>query len=120
MHRKLLWRSLLSVVTLGAFVILAIGSSDSSSSRPPAPSHDKISAYTMCQQFTEDRLKSPSTADWPWGASDATTDLGDGRYRVRTHVDAQNSFGAMIRSQVDCTVRFVGGDKWQLEDLQIN
>jgi hypothetical protein len=119
MHRKLLWRSLLSVVTLGAFAILAIGSSDSSSGSP-APSHDKISAYTMCQQFAEDRLKAPSTADWPWGASDATTDLGDGRYRVRTHVDAQNSFGAMIRSQVDCTVKFVGEGKWQLEDLQIN
>lgn len=119
MRRSILTRLVLSAVVLSFFAILAIGSSDSGSNSP-APSHDEISAYTMCQQFTEERLKAPSTAKWPWGASDATTHLGDGRYRVRTHVDAQNSFGAMIRSQVDCTVRYVGGDKWQLEALQID
>ena len=30
--------------------------------------------------------------------------LGRGRFRVRSWVDAQNSFGAMIRSRFDCTV----------------
>lgn len=107
-----------SLVTLSIFGLLALGSSDSNKS-PQASEPDALSAYTMCQQFTEQRLKAPSTAKWPWGYSDKTTDLGGGRYRVRTYVDAQNSFGAMIRNQVDCTVRFVGGDKWQLENLVV-
>jgi len=44
--------------------------------------------------------------------------LGGGRYRVQSYVDAQNSFGAMIRTRYDCTVHWIGGDRWKLEDLK--
>lgn len=71
----------------------------------------------MCQQFLEDRLRAPSTADYPWGYSEYTTDLGGGKYRVRSYVDAQNGFGAQIRTNYDCTVQHAGGDRWTLESL---
>jgi hypothetical protein len=32
-------------------------------------------------------------------------------------VDSENSFGAMIRNDYRCTVKFVGGDNWRLQDL---
>jgi hypothetical protein len=81
-------------------------------------SHDAVGAYTICQQFLKERLKAPKTADFPFESyRDVTQDLGEGRYRVRSYVDSQNSFGAMIRTKYDCTVQWVSGDQWRLENL---
>lgn len=123
MHFRYPVRLALSAGTLGFFLLLAVGSSDSggggASSSPP-PTHDWAGAYTVCQQFTEQRLKAPSTADWPFGAGrESTQHLGNGKYRVQTYVDAQNSFGAMLRNQVDCTVQWQEGGSWSLENLVI-
>lgn len=81
---------------------------------------EAVTAYTMCKHFTEQRLKAPSTATWPWRYDDVTSDLGGGIFRVQTYVDAQNGFGAMIRSNVDCTVKFIENGRWHLENLQID
>ena len=84
-------------------------------------SDNKLLASTLCKQFTEKRLKSPGSADWPWvHSSDITTRLAKNRYRVRTYVDSQNSFGAAIRTQVDCTVRLKGKSEGTLETLNLN
>lgn len=86
-------------------------------SRPPAPPHSAVAAYTMCKSFVRDRLKAPRTARFPWSASESTIDLGSGRYHVTSYVDAQNAFGAMLRTKFDCTVQWTGGDNWRLEEL---
>jgi hypothetical protein len=116
-HRN---RHYLSVGVLIVFCLLALGSTDSDDGASSIPDHDEVSAYTICQQFVEDGLKAPRTAKFPWGASDRTVHLGGGKYRVRAYVDAQNSFGAMIRSNFDCTVQWTGGDRWNLEALSID
>ena len=79
-------------------------------------------AYYMCQQFAEERLKAPSTADWPnWYEHEGVTvtGTGEGPYVVLTHVDAENSFGAKIRDEVFCKVRHVSGDTWRLQRINI-
>ena len=40
-----------------------------------------------------------------------------GRYKVSTYVDAQNSFGAMIRTDFICEVTHTSGDSYHLESL---
>ena len=75
-------------------------------------------AVLAARQFVENRLRSPSTAEFgpsPWPAPD---DLGNGRYRVRGWVDAQNAFGGTVRSNFTVIVRSDGGD-WVLEDIQM-
>jgi hypothetical protein len=114
-----MWRVLGSIVIVIVFLALATGSSDSGSSGQPRPEHDALSAWVMCQQFIEERLKAPKSADFPAGYDRFTTDLGDGRYRVKAYVDAQNSFGAEIRTNFECTVRYSGNQKWTLEDLKM-
>ena len=77
-------------------------------SSPPIPKNkDKAYAWVMAQNFIEPHLKSPSTADYGWQTSEeCVTDMGDGRFVVKGWVDAQNAFGATVRSEfvVDFTI----------------
>lgn len=75
-------------------------------------------AGIMCQDFVKNRLRSPGSAKFP-GVMDGepkVSSLGSGRYSVRSYVDSENGFGALLRSDWSCEIRKVpGGDKWQLE-----
>jgi hypothetical protein len=73
-------------------------------------------ASVMCEQFVEERLKAPSSADFS-GVFDTTVSGSGNDYTVRGYVDAQNSFGAMIRSDYTCEIRDSGNDKWTLVSL---
>lgn len=69
------------------------------------------SAEYYCKEFVKDRLKAPSTADF------AVSHTGVGpQYHVSGTVDAENSFGAKIRSDFTCVVRDEG-DSWRLVSL---
>lgn len=57
----------------------------------------ETNAKICAEKAVEDRLKSPSTADFcPYYAMTATN-LGGDKWKVTGYVDAQNSFGAEIR-----------------------
>lgn len=66
-------------------------------------------AKVMCQEFVGRVLKAPSTARY----SDEVVTVSSGTWTVTGHVDAQNSFGAMIRSSYTCKMT-VSGDTWRL------
>jgi hypothetical protein len=105
-----------------AFIILMVAietcsNSDSNGAKPES-SHSPLNAYVMCKQFLKDRLKAPSTADFPFESyEDVTTSMGGGQYRVSSYVDSENSFGAKIRTRYSCEVEWTGGDNWRLLDL---
>jgi hypothetical protein len=57
---------------------------------------DKHDAKIVAEDEVKSRLKSPSTAEFSdWGRTEVTP-IENG-YKVEGYVDAQNSFGAMIR-----------------------
>lgn len=83
--------------------------------------HSAHTAYFACRRHVERRLKSPTSADFPWKARNAAHQ-GDGRYLIGSHVDAQNSFGATIRTEFLCVIEYRSGDpyadsSWRLVDL---
>lgn len=81
---------------------------------------DKISTYVMSKQFVEDNLKSPRSAKFPWGSDEyKVMHTGDGVFEVRSWVDAQNSFGAMIRSTYYVEMQYVGDNRWRLLNIDI-
>lgn len=81
----------------------------------------KIDVYSMAHQFVEDNLKAPSTAKFPWGADEhSVVNLGGTQYRVSAWVDAQNGFGAMIRSDWTVVMTYQGNDRWTLDDIQLS
>lgn len=90
--------------------------SSSSSSSPSGSSsttntarHSDDDAFYCAQLIVEDYLKAPSTAKF-CKLSDATvTHLGNGEYMVTGWVDAENSYGVMIRS--DFVVTYTATEK---------
>ena len=80
-----------------------------------------IAAF-RCQDFVKGQLKAPSTAQFPnpYSAGTTVVRVAPGHYRVTSYVDAQNSFGAQIRTPFICEVKKVpGGDQWQLHNLSM-
>ena len=74
---------------------------------------DKTSACIMARQFVEGRLKAPSTSKFE-SCYDATiVYLGNQTYEVRSYVDSQNSFGAMIRTNYYVKLKDLYEDYWE-------
>lgn len=70
--------------------------------RTPDPDVLRITAEQACEGAVGQNLKAPATAQYNSQAS------GSGPWRVVGTVDAENSFGALIRSEYQCTVRLEG------------
>lgn len=81
-------------------IIMGIGAAN----REPYDGNNEYEAIAQCEDRIERLLKSPSTADFN---SNAT---GSGTWTVTGTVDSENGFGAMIRSDFQCTV-IISGDK---------
>lgn len=86
------------------------------------PDHSSM-AYIQCKDYVKDRLKAPSSADFPFLA-DRITKVSDNHYIVESHVEAQNAFGVKLRSDYYCDIELVGeysGSKknWNLIGLKL-
>lgn len=67
---------------------------------------DSSLATVLCQSHIKDRLKAPSTAKFPgpFSGDYAQPSLSNNTWTYIVSVDAQNSFGAMIRSTFACVI----------------
>lgn len=81
--------------------------------------HTDSEAWVKCKEFVVARLNAPSTADFPFPSSQYLTTLGEGKYRVRAYVDAENAFGGTVRMNYDCTTQWQPDDRWTLERLDL-
>lgn len=85
---------------------------------------DESDARMYAKHFVEKSLKSPSTAKWSsygeTGVAIMTDEQGNkikDRWHVSGYVDAQNSFGAMIRQKWYVAMQ-KSGDTWHLLDMR--
>jgi hypothetical protein len=67
-----------------------------------------IVVTVLCEDAVKARLKAPGTAAFPFGHATNVAVLGNNRYRLRSYVDAQNSFGAKLRTNFDCVIEGSG------------
>ncbi len=82
-------------------------------------------SFIQCQSFVKRTLKAPATASFP--SLDFNAFKGkDDRYIVSSYVDAENSFGAKLRSKFVCTIKLVSPSgeladpaSWELIDLKM-
>lgn len=95
-----------SILAIFAFIFIAFGSDDDNSSS--SADTNKMLAYNYAEDFVKQRLKSPSTAEFPglFEKADHITELGNEEYRINSWVDSQNGFGAIIRSKFSCKIIF--------------
>jgi hypothetical protein len=83
---------------------------------------DTTMAFVMSQEFVKRSLKAPSTAEFPWYTDDqvSVSQRPDCGFRVIAWVDAQNGFGAQIRSSYVVELKYLDGSgEWQLTDIDI-
>ncbi|MGP1345162.1 MAG: hypothetical protein ACTS3F_00655 [Phycisphaerales bacterium] len=76
----------------------------------------------MMEDFVKQRLRSPSTADFPGifdGRADHVKYHGNQQYRIMSWVDAQNAFGATIRIEFVGEIEQVEETRWQLNSLEL-
>jgi hypothetical protein len=119
-------------IIFGSMILLAWateGNDGGGSATQPAPAvnHcDEGEAFVMSQSFVKDRLKAPSTADFPWAANSdgvriVKTKDNPCTYVVTSYVDARNSFGAKLRTRYVATLHNVNNtDQWHLDDIQMD
>lgn len=84
-------------------------SSSGSSSTTNTARHSDDDAFYCAKLIVEDYLKAPSTAKFCKQSDATVTHLGNGEYMVTGWVDAENSYGAMIRS--DFVVTYTATEK---------
>ena len=79
-------------------------------------------AYSVMKDFVKQQLISPSTAKFPGfvfgGANEHVTPLGDHKFKIASYLDAQNAFGAMIRTNYVGVVQQVSEYGWDLLSLE--
>jgi hypothetical protein len=83
---------------------------------------DTTMAFVMSQEFVKRSLKAPSTAEFPWITDDqvAVSAKPDCGFHVIAWVDAQNGFGAQIRSRYVVDLKYLDGSgEWQLTAINI-
>jgi hypothetical protein len=107
-----------AVAVIALIVVVMLSGSDSSER-----DHSTM-AVIQCQHFVRDRLRAPSTADFPF-LDHSTRSAGSDRYVVTSYVDAQNGFGATIRNNWRCEIQFSGGEEadrrnWRLINLDMS
>lgn len=82
---------------------------------------DRSDACFISQKFVKQNLKAPSTAEFPmWTEENCKATPNGDVWKVRSYVDAQNGFGAMIRSDYGVEMRYhPDADNWTLLDILI-
>jgi len=82
-------------------------------------------AAIICQNHVDDKLISPSTADHPW-LDREVWDKGKWAYTIRSYVDSENTFGATVRANYECSLYYKGvgeelnPNNWKLDKLEFN
>jgi hypothetical protein len=91
-----------------------------------AQERERADAYFAACEFVRKQLKAPRTAKFPTDglfsghrAAEFVTSGRNHEYTVRAWVDAENSFGAMIRTEFVCRLRANGAGSWTLESLDM-
>lgn len=111
--------AIVGIVVVVVWMALTSGSSGSSRPSYSSSSHDAGMACIMAEKLIKRQLKSPTSAEFDYGdCRDNATQSGN-IWTLRSYVDADNSFGAHIRTYYIAKLSNVPpSDTWRLEDVQ--
>lgn len=109
------------VAVLAFVVIVAVVGSMGGDDDTNSSDTMRLSAFDVCKDFVKDRLRSPGSAKFRNFFEDdgevIVTGAGKGPYTVRSTVDSENGFGALIRTDFTCSVTNTSGDRWRLNSV---
>lgn len=81
-------------------------------------------AFIISKEIVKTKLKAPATAEFPF-VDFKYSSLGQNTYSITSYVDAQNSYGALLRNDWCVRLKYLGGDKndinnWEVLGIEIN
>jgi hypothetical protein len=76
-------------------------------------------ACIMAEEMVKKRLRAPSTASFQSCSEIKAYDAGGGWWSVSGYVDAQNGFGAKLRSTWAATVHELPNGSWEARGINI-
>ncbi|WP_336632856.1 MULTISPECIES: hypothetical protein [unclassified Microbacterium] len=79
-------------------VVISVIVAAATSSKRDYNANTSFEAIAQCETAIKEKLKAPTTADF------SSTATGSGTWTVVGAVDAENSFGAKVRSHYQCSV----------------
>jgi len=88
-------------------IILLVGGGIWSAFNPSSTAPNKYEAIRYCEDQVRDQLKAPSTAEFDSDSSSTSSP-----FVITGSVDSENSFGATLRSDFQCTVT-ISGDSFR-------
>lgn len=120
-HNEVRSSSAVALLLVGVVVAVAAGYwLLTSGDARPTECGDETMAYVMSQNFVKRQLRSPGGADFPTMPTAKSVRTGECSFSVVSYVDAQNGFGAMIRSNYTATMTYhPDTKKWTSEGLTI-
>lgn len=89
--------------------------------KPKVQTHDKLDALIVSRDFVDDVLKSPATAKYSNDISSVQKVRGlpgKEEYMIRSYVDSENSYGALLRTYYTCKITF-NNDMVNCTDLNL-
>lgn len=81
-------------------------------------SYARILAYNTARQFVAQQLRSPSTAEFPSSSNTTISSYGECSFSISGYVDAQNGFGAMVRSHYTAEITRNGEHGWRFSGVE--
>jgi hypothetical protein len=98
-----------------------VSNADYNYNSPKEPSEDnKAYAWTAAIREVKDRLKSPSSAKFPFSYSQQDIkEVSPSTFVVNSYVDAENSFGAKLRVDFMVKIERTGENTYKLLDIQV-
>lgn len=103
------------LIVVGA-VILTLGvnylfEKDWTKAPRPPEKISNIEVYSSVKEYVKKNLKSPKTAEFPRAieSQNHVKKVDKNTFTVKSWVDSQNSFGALIRTKFICNVRYSNG-----------
>jgi len=107
------------IVGVMAWIIISFVSPSSTKAPPVNLEGDPLEAFVMSQFYVEQNLKAPRSAKFPLYDKSMAAKTDYRVWVIRSHVDSQNSYGAMIRTRYKAVMEYLGEEgKWELRGLE--
>lgn len=94
-------------------VLWSVLSDGDDDDEPAVAGPDRYAAYDVCRQQVDLQLKAPATAEYP-GVSLSSVAQSGNTFTITSHVDSENSYGALIRTEWTCTATWVSGSTYNV------
>jgi hypothetical protein len=98
------------MLMFGGCVVLMMLPQSEERKQERALNDGQVNTTVLCEHAMTQRLRAPGSADYPFGHVSSVTRVGENRFQLTSYVDAQNAFGAKLRTRFRCLVEG-NGDK---------